>query len=259
MNRLSGKNAIVTGAAQGIGRAILIAFAKEGANVLAVDRSEELVVDALEEAADYDIKALEMGCDLSNIHSLDAVIHRAETDLGEVDILVNCAGICLTRDMMEIDEETWRDVFAVNVMAPFFLTQAAAKRMIPRGYGNIINMASISGMLPKLEQIDYGASKAALISITRSTALCLGPHGIRVNAIAPGVIATPLTQSIAEQRAEIRGVTPEETLAPVLSATPLRRIGTVEEVANLAVFLASDEASYITGQTYVVDGGFLMR
>ncbi|MBX3118659.1 MAG: SDR family oxidoreductase [Fimbriimonadaceae bacterium] len=259
MNRLSGKNAIVTGAAQGIGRAILIAFAKAGANVLAVDLSEERLEDSLKEAASYDVKAIDMGCDLANIHSLDAVIHRAETDLGEVDILVNCAGVCPTRAMMDIDEETWRAVFDVNVHAPFFLTQAASKRMIPRGYGVILNMASISGMLPKLEQIDYGASKAALISITRSTALCLGPLGIRVNAIAPGVIETPLTQSIAQQRAELRGVSPKETLEPVLSATPLRRIGSADEVANLAVFLASDEASYITGQTYVVDGGFLMR
>ena len=113
--------------------------------------------------------------------------------------------------------------------------------------------------MPKLEQLDYGASKAALISVTRSSALSLGPHGIRVNAIAPGVIDTPLTQSIANQRAEIRGVTPEQTLQPVLDSLPLRRMGTPEEIARLAIFLASDQASFITGQTSVADGGQLMR
>jgi NAD(P)-dependent dehydrogenase (short-subunit alcohol dehydrogenase family) len=113
--------------------------------------------------------------------------------------------------------------------------------------------------MPKLEQIEYGASKAALVSITKSLALSLGPQGIRVNAIAPGVIDTPLTSAIAKQRAEIRGTTPEETLAPVLAGLPLRRMGQPHEIANLAGFLCSDQASLITGQTYVADGGQWMN
>jgi D-sorbitol dehydrogenase (acceptor) len=138
--------------------------------------------------------------------------------------------------------------------------QATAARLIREGRtGCIINIASNSGFVPKLEQADYGASKAALVSLTRSAALSLGPNGIRVNAIAPGIIDTPLTQSIAVQRGEVRGVAPEETLRPVIANLPLGRMGQPEEIAQMAVFLASARAAYITGQTILVDGGQWMR
>ena len=144
--------------------------------------------------------------------------------------------------------------------ASFLLMQEISKFLVKSGrQGSMINLASNSGLMPKLEQLDYGASKAAVISMSRSAALSLGPHGIRVNAIAPGVIDTPMTQGIAKMRSELRGVPPEETLRPVVEGLPLRRMGTADEVAQLALFLASDDSSFVTGQTYLVDGGQWMH
>lgn len=242
-----GKRAVVTGAAQGIGLAIADALAANGAEVVGVDikgsegRGKTVVAD------------------LSDTAALGGLAETIQNKFGPIDMLVNCAGICVTEPMLSSDPCTWERVFRVNTFAPFFLIQHFAKVWIDRGAGAALNIASVSGFVPKTEQTAYGASKAALISLTRSAAAVLGPHGIRVNAIAPGVIDTPLTSKIAEQRAAIREITPEETLAPVLVATPLGRIGTVDEVAELALFLLSDKAGYITGQTFGIDGGLLMR
>lgn len=241
-NGLAGKIALVTGAAQGIGRAIADALRAEGVSVLGLDRQPG---------------ACELTADLSDLPNVKAVIEGlAETPT----ILVNAAGICLTRPFFEIELSGLQKTFDINVHALLLLSQAFAERLKgEKKSGVIVNIASNSGFNPKLEQLDYGASKAAVISITRSSALCLAPYGIRVNAIAPGVIDTPLTQSIAQQRSQIRGVPPEETLAPVLQAIPAKRMGTADEVAQSAVFLCSDQSSYITGQTLLVDGGQLMR
>ena len=239
---LTGKSALVTGAAQGIGAAIASAMASEGAKVLTLDRQEG--------QCDYTV-------DLSDLQTVRAFVNSMSI---VPDILVNGAGVCLTRAFFDVDLHGFEAALHVNVLAPFLLSQSIARGLVTeKRAGVIVNIASNSGFMPKLEQLDYGASKAALISVTRSMAASLGPHGIRVNAIAPGVIDTPLTQSIAKQRSEIRGVPPEETLRPVLENLPLRRMGAPSEVAQLAVFLASDKASYITGQTYVVDGGQWMR
>jgi D-sorbitol dehydrogenase (acceptor) len=241
-DRLEGKRALITGAAQGIGQAIAEEFIAEGAVVETLDRQEGLCDHTL---------------DLANTDSISSFVSSLSVC---PDILVNSAGVCLTKTFFDIDLESFEQTFRVNVFGLFALSQAIASRMKAEGKGGaIINIASNSAFGPKLEQLDYGASKAAVVSITKSSALSLGPLGIRVNAIAPGIIDTPLTQSIALQRAKIRGVSPKETLAPVLSALPLTRMGTTVEVAALAVFLASDEASYITGQTYLVDGGQVMR
>ena len=239
---LKGKTALVTGAAQGIGLAIAEAMASEGAKVFTLDRQAG--------KCDYTV-------DLADTNALSAFLSSLSVT---PDVLVNAAGICLTRPFFEIDAVGFESMLRVNVLAAFTLSQFVARLLVAEKRGGVIlNIASNSGFMPKLEQLDYGASKAALISVTRSAALSLGPHGIRVNAIAPGVIDTPLTQSIAKQRSEIRGVSPEETLRPVVEGLPLRRIGDPSEVAELAVFLASDKASYITGQTYVIDGGQWMR
>jgi len=241
-DRLVGKTALVTGAAQGIGEAIATLFRAEGATVWGVDRTAG--------ATDFTL-------DLENVEKIPDFIAALP---GTPDILVNCAGICLTRKFFEVDLAGFERTFRINVTASFVLMQEIAKWLEKSGReGSFINMASNSGFMPKLEQLDYGASKAAVISMTRSAAASLGPVGIRVNAIAPGVIDTPLTQSIAKMRSEIRGVPPEETLRPVVEALPLRRMGTAQEVAQVALFLASDESSFVTGQTYLVDGGQLMH
>ena len=241
-DRLAGKTALVTGAAQGIGAAIVSLFREEGATVWGVDRTAG--------ATDFTL-------DLEKIEEIPGFVASLPST---PDILVNCAGICLTRPFFEVEAAGFERTFRINVTASFLLMQEISKFLVKSGRtGSIINMASNSGLMPKLEQLDYGASKAAVISMTRSAALSLGPSGIRVNAIAPGVIDTPLTQSIAKMRSEIRGVTPEETLRPVVASLPLKRMGTADEVAQVALFLASDDSSFVTGQTYLVDGGQWMH
>lgn len=241
-NALADQVALITGCAQGIGLAIVDRFRLEGCTVIGVDR-----VDAGQEVV----------ADLADVDSLGAMVAGLAVT---PTLLVNCAGVCFTRPFFDIDMASARTTMTVNILAPLALMQAFALRLKTEGRsGAIINISSNSGYMPKLEQLDYGASKAALMSMTKSAALSLAPLGIRVNAIAPGVIDTPLTQSIAKQRSEIRGVPPEETLKPVLGTLPMGRMGTADEVANIALFLASSEASYVTGQTILVDGGQYMR
>lgn len=252
--RLQGKVAIVTGGAQGLGLAIARRFAQEGAWVAIVDRNE-----AQARAAAEEIGGIALGVDLTDSESRHAIVPQVTEQLGPIDILVNCHGICITEPMMEIQEETWRRTFEINTGSTFFLIQAVAETMIPRRTGAIVNLASNSAFLPKPEQVDYAASKAAIVSLTRSAAAALGPYGIRVNGIAPGVIPTPMTEGIAQARAEIRGSTKEAMLAMFEPLTALKRLGTPAEVASAALFMASEDSSYVTGQTLEVCGGLLMR
>ncbi|HLO99612.1 MAG TPA: SDR family oxidoreductase [Fimbriimonas sp.] len=239
---LAGQVALITGCAQGIGLAIADRFRLEGCQVIGMDRVDQ---------------GQAIVADLADLESIPGIIEGLRVT---PTLLVNCAGVCFTRPFFDIDMASASKTFAVNVLAPLALMQAFALRLKNEGKsGAVINISSNSGYMPKLEQLDYGASKAALMSMTKSAALSLAPFGIRVNAVAPGVIDTPLTQSIAQQRSEIRGVPPEETLRPVIGTLPLGRMGSADEVANIALFLASNEASYVTGQTILVDGGQYMR
>lgn len=233
--------ALVTGAAQGIGQAIVNQLRSEGHDVIGVDRQP----------------GVELHLDLMDLDSIPVALAGLERC---PQILVNAAGICLTRPFFEVEQAGFAKTHTINVQAPLVLMQAVAARLIKEGKtGSFVNITSNSAFMPKLEQLDYAATKAALISITKSAALSLGPHGIRVNAVAPGITNTPLTQGIAKQRAEIRGVSPEETLAPVVAGLPLKRMAEPSEIAQVVSFLASDAASYVTGQTYVVDGGQWMH
>ena len=233
--------ALVTGAAQGIGQAIADQLRSDGHQVIGVDRQS----------------GVEAQLDLMNLDAIPTFINQ----LAECpQILVNAAGICLTRPFFDVEQPGFSRMHTINVQAPLALMQAVGARLINEGRtGSFVNITSNSAFMPKLEQLDYAATKAALISITKSAALSLGPHGIRVNAVAPGITNTPLTQGIAKQRAEIRGVSPEETLVPVVASLPLKRMAEPNEIAQVVAFLASDAASYITGQTYVVDGGQYMH
>lgn len=253
-SRLNGKVAVVTGGAQGLGLAIARRFAQEGAKVAVVDLNGEKAQEVAEE-----IGGIALGLDLADSASRGTIVPAVIERLGPIDILVNCHGICITEPMMEIQEEKWRRTFEINSNSTFFLIQAVAETMIPRGMGAIVNLASNSAFLPKPEQVDYAASKAAIVSLTRSAAAALGPYGIRVNGIAPGVIPTPMTEGIAQARAEIRGSTKEAMFAMFEPLTALKRLGTPEEVASAALFMASDDSSYVTGQTLEVCGGLLMR
>lgn len=239
--------AVVTGAAQGIGASIAAHLSSNGHTVVAADLQPE------------NCKGTAQKLDLADLEGIPAWVAAVEAEHGPIQHLVNNAGVCFTMPIDAITIESWLKTFQVNVHGTFFLLREVAERMKARGGGTIVNLASVSAFLPKLEQIDYGASKAAVVSITRSSAMIYGPDGVRINAVAPGVIDTPLTRAIAEDRSLIRGVTPEATLEPIIGQTPLRRIGTADEVAQLVAFLLSEESAFITGQTYDISGGFLMR
>jgi NAD(P)-dependent dehydrogenase (short-subunit alcohol dehydrogenase family) len=246
--RLKDKVAVVTGAAQGIGFAIAGRFAREGAKVLLADINAEKGEAA---ARTLGSQALFHRADVGFRDQADALIERAATAFGRVDILVNNAGITHKADFLDLAEEDFDRVMRTNLKSAFLCGQAAARRMAAQGPGGVvINMASVNALLAIPDQVPYAASKGALNQLTRVMAVGLAPHGIRVNAIGPGTILTELSRSSVLQN--------EEAVRMVMSRTPIGRFGEAEEVASVALFLASDDASYITGQTIYPDGGRLV-
>jgi NAD(P)-dependent dehydrogenase (short-subunit alcohol dehydrogenase family) len=239
--RLAGKRAIVTGAARGIGRAIAGAFAAEGADLLLADIDTAAVERA---AADLGAEALTL--DVSRKAEIERLFARAAAKWGGLDLLVNNAGITHAAELDDLTEEDFDRVFATNLKSALWATQAAARLMGPGSA--VINMSSVNAVLAIPNQIPYAISKGAMKQLTNVTALALAPKGIRVNAIGPGSIMTEMLAGIMNDRAA------EEK---ILSRTPLGRCGEPEEVAAIAVFLASAESSYVTGQTIYPDGGRL--
>ncbi len=246
--------ALVTGAGQGIGAEVARKLSQLGATVACIDLNIDM---ALETANGLNGKAYR--ADVADIDGHAGLIDQLERDLGPVDGLVNVAGVCLTKPIKDVTPESFGLTFDVNVKGTFFLGRSCADRMVEHGGGAVVNMASVSAFLPKLEQIDYGASKAAVVSLTRSMALVYADKGVRFNAVAPGMIDTPMTQANAENRARAKGTSTQEQLELLLKTVPLGRVGTPEDVASTVAFLLSKEAAYITGQTLDVCGGTLMR
>jgi NAD(P)-dependent dehydrogenase (short-subunit alcohol dehydrogenase family) len=241
MTRLTGKRAVVTGAAQGIGKAIAERFAAEGANLLLAD-IDPAVADLAAALGQQAIVA-----DVSSKAAVEAIITRAWELWGELDILVNNAGVTHAAELDDLSEEAFDRVFAINLKAALWGTQAAA-RIMPLGSA-VINLSSVNAVLAIPNQIAYVVSKGALKQLTNVTALALAPKGIRVNAIGPGSIETEMLAGILAED--------EAARARILSRTPLGRCGTPEEIASVALFLASADSSYITGQTIYPDGGRL--
>ena len=246
---LQGKTAIVTGAGRGgrgIGQGIALALANAGADVLITARTNvadaEAVAEAVREAG---TKGIAAPCDVSDAASVEALFSAALAQLsGHVDILVNNAGI--TRDglLLRMSEEDWDAVLDANLKGTFLCTRAAAKLMIKQRSGRIINITSVMGQVGNPGQANYSASKAGIVGFTRTVARELGSRGITVNAVAPGFIETNMTDALKE-----------EARAQILTKVPLNRLGTPEDVGAVVAFLASDAASYITGQVITVDGG----
>jgi 3-oxoacyl-[acyl-carrier protein] reductase len=244
MGLLSGKNAIVTGAARGIGRQIAIAYAREGANVAFTDLKVDENMQSLEqELTAMGVKAKGYASDASNYAQTEEVTNQIAADFGTIDILVNNAGITRDTLLMRMDEETWDLVIKVNLKSVFNFTKAAQKYMLKQRSGSIINMSSVVGVSGNAGQANYSASKAGIIGFTKSVARELGSRGIRSNAIAPGFIITDMTAKLpAEVRDEwIKGI-------------PLKRGGTPEDVANVCIFLGSELSSYVSGQVINVCG-----
>lgn len=248
--RLKDKRALVTGAAQGIGLAIAKRFLEEGCRVVLLDRNAEALREACSgpELAQHGGRIAMEVCDLARPEELEAAADRAFSRFGGVDIVVNNAGIAYREPFLDITPDRWDTVFAVNVKAVFRLGQLAAKRMITQGSGGaIVNMSSKNGLAASGMLAHYNASKAAVLLLTESMAVELAPYGIRVNAVAPGFVDTPLDRSLRQKL----------NLPAVSERTPMGRSAAMEEVAHAFLFLASDEASYITGATLRVDGGHL--
>ena len=248
MNLLKDKVAIVTGAGRGIGRAIALKYAQEGANVVITDLKVDETVEAfIEELKGLGVKAKAYASNAANFDDAHKLIEEVLADFGRVDVLVNNAGI--TRDglMMRMTEEQWDLVINVNLKSAFNLIHAVTPVMLKQKSGSIINMASVVGVSGNAGQTNYSASKAGMIGLAKSIAKELGSRGVRANAIAPGFIITDMTHALSD---EVR----KQWEAQI----PLRRGGTPEDVANVATFLASELSSYVTGQTIPVCGGMNM-
>jgi len=253
------KVALVTGAGQGIGRAIAVRLAREGFALALVDINAGALAGVQAEIEAAGGKALALPADLSAVAEVRRVMPRAAADLGGLDVLVNNAGRLITQSFLDVGEAEWDATLGLDLKTVFFAMQAAAQSMLAAGTrGRIVSISSISGRSGRPDQAAYAAAKAGVISLTRSAALALAPHGITVNAVCPGVVDTPLTQKLHEDRARAAGITPAESLARMLGRIPLGRIETPEDVAAAVSFLCSPDASYITGQALNVDGGMEM-
>lgn len=248
MGLLTGKTALVTGAARGIGKAIALKFAAEGANVAFTD----LVIDengkqTEEELLALGVKAKGYVSNAADFEQSAQVVNQVKEEFGSIDILVNNAGITKDGLMLRMTEAQWDAVIGVNLKSAFNFIHACTPIMMRQRGGSIINMASVVGVHGNAGQANYAASKAAMIALAKSVAQEMGPKGVRANAIAPGFIDTAMTQALSDE------VRKEWT-----SKIPLRRGGTVEDIASCALFLASDMSSYISGQVIQVDGGMNM-
>jgi 3-oxoacyl-[acyl-carrier protein] reductase len=241
---LTGKTALVTGSTRGIGRAVAEALAASGARVAVVGRDRE---KATAVAGEVGSGAAGFACDVGNTASIAQLVQDVEKEFGGIDILVNNAGITRDNLVMRLKDEDWDDVMNANLRGAFAAIRAVSRGMMKKRSGRIINMASVVGLMGNKGQANYAASKAGLIALTKSVAKELGTRNILVNAIAPGFIETEMTDAMTpEARAALNGL------------IPLERLGKTSDIASAVVFLASDRASYITGQVIVIDGGMVM-
>jgi NAD(P)-dependent dehydrogenase (short-subunit alcohol dehydrogenase family) len=243
---LGGKRALVTGASRGIGRAIVLGLADAGADVIGVARTESALVELGSAVEGSGRRYLSLPADVTDVVALSEAVETAWQWQGGIDILVNAAGVIARTPTLEIDPEEWDRVFAVNVRATFFLTQAVVTRMLRNGGGSVVNVASLAAQTVTGASVSYAATKAAVAQMTRVLAVRFAPT-VRVNAVGPGYVRTRLNEDWLEV---------EENRQYVLERTPLGRVGAPEDVVGAVAFLASSSAGFITGQHLLVDGGW---
>jgi NAD(P)-dependent dehydrogenase (short-subunit alcohol dehydrogenase family) len=257
--RLAGRSAIITGAARGIGRATALMFAREGADVLAPDLNLAGSQATAKEILALGREGVSMQMDVTRMADIQRMVETALREFGKIDILVNNAGITQVREPLQLSEADWDRTLNLNLKAVFFCSQAVAREMVTRKSGVILNAASISGRSGKPMLVDYCASKFGVIGITQGLAMALAKYGVRVNAVAPGIVDTDMWVSIDREWSALEGKPVGTVKQSRVANIPLGRIETPEDVAQLYTFLASDDASYITGQTYNVCGGLQLN
>jgi meso-butanediol dehydrogenase / (S,S)-butanediol dehydrogenase / diacetyl reductase len=287
--RFAGKIAIVTGAGQGIGRGVALRLAREGAKVVVAEYNPETGAQTAQAITAAGGEALALPVNVGEPATTRKLVADVVAALGRIDILVNNAGVAQTKPMMDLTEADWDRVMTINQRGLFFCLQTVAAQMIaqipaeerahmgladviaakktngqaepvaPRNNGKIVNLSSISGRRGRPLSTHYAASKTAVISITQSAALALAPYNITVNAVCPGVVATPMWQQIDAERGKLFGSQPGEAMAAFVNTIPLKRAATPEDVAGAIAFLCSADADYITGQALNVDGGYEMN
>jgi 3-oxoacyl-[acyl-carrier protein] reductase len=245
--KLKDKVSLVTGAAQGIGRAIALKLAQEGSDIILVDVNKGKCEETAGEIQKKNRKTWSYQIDVSDYKQVGSLFDNEMEKWGRVDVLVNNAGITRDNLIVRMKEEEWDDVIRINLKGAFNFCKSASRFMMKQRAGAIINISSIIGIMGNAGQVNYSASKAGMIGLTKSLAKELASRNIRVNAVAPGFIQTSMTDKLNEEQKQL-----------MLNAIPLKRIGTPEEVANLVLFLASDDSSYTTGQVINVDGGMVM-
>jgi 3-oxoacyl-[acyl-carrier protein] reductase len=247
MNRFEGRVALVTGASRGIGEAVARRLAAEGARVLAAARSIADLERVVSEIAGAGGQAESRALDVSDANSIETVVKGALEQHGQIDVLVNNAGIAEDNLLLRMSREAWDRVLATNLTGVFVLTQAVVKGMVRRRYGRIVNVTSVVGLMGNAGQANYAAAKAGLVGFTKSVARELGSRNITCNAVAPGFISTAMTDQMTEAaRASLSG------------QIPAQRLGTPEDVAAAVAYLASEEAAYVTGTVLNVSGGLYM-
>lgn len=250
MNQLKEKVAIVTGGSRGIGRSIAEVFAREGATVVVCGRKQETLEEVARETKDVAGRIVPLACHVGRVEDIQKLVDTTTRDFGKIDILVNNAATNVAQGpVLDVNEVQFDKMVEVNLKSSFRLMQLVAPGMCRRGSGSIINIASIAGLRPQFEGMMYSMTKAALIMMTQSYAVELGPKGVRVNAIAPGLIQTVLSEYYWKD---------EGRLENVIGRQPIKHLGQPPEIASVALLLASDAGSYLTGQTIVVDGGRLL-
>jgi 3-oxoacyl-[acyl-carrier protein] reductase len=244
--RFEGKVALVTGASRGIGRAIALALAKEGADIIVnYSRDDDKAREVVDLAIPFGIKAIMVKADVSNPSQVEEMERIVRKEFGRIDVIINSAGITFRHPLEEVPYEEWRRIIEVNLNGAFYVMRAFFKLMVDSGGGSIVNIASVAGHIPMVGSGAYSPSKAGLIMLTKLAALEWAKYGIRVNAVCPGSVETDmLREEFTEEQIKIKK-----------KLIPLGRLGRTEDIAKLVLFLASEESSYITGESFIIDGG----